>query len=42
MVRRPVGSLKKIQQGLNRLRKKAVFMAKSLKSIPQGLKPILI
>jgi hypothetical protein len=28
--------------GLNRLRKKAEFLAKSLKSIPQGLKPTLI
>jgi len=29
-------------RGLNRLRKKAEFLAKCLKSIPQGLKPALI
>jgi hypothetical protein len=34
------GSLRKdFPQGLNRLRKKALFLAKRLKSIPQGLKP---
>jgi len=29
-------------QGLNRLLKKAIFQARILKSIPQGLKPTLI
>jgi len=31
-----------LQIGLNRLRKKAEFLAKTLKSMPQGLKPTLI
>ena len=33
---------KDISQGQNRLRKKAWFWAKLGKSIPQGLKPLLI